>query len=66
MDAAFHAFVSLNEELPLRGWLLLNAAEACLTLTLTLTLTLILTLTLTLTPRRRAPPTSASGSPPRS
>ena len=29
VDAAFHAFVSLNEELPLRGWLLLNAAEAC-------------------------------------
>ena len=29
MDAIFHAFVSLNEELPLRGWLLLNAAEAC-------------------------------------
>jgi hypothetical protein len=29
VDALFHAFVSINEELPLRGWLLLNAAEAC-------------------------------------
>ena len=26
-DAVFHAAVSLNEELPLRGWLLLNVAE---------------------------------------
>lgn len=29
VDVVFHAAVSVNEEIPLRGWLLLNAAEAC-------------------------------------
>ena len=28
IDCTFHAAVALNEELPLRGWLLLNTAEA--------------------------------------
>jgi len=29
IDALFHVAVSINEELQLRGWLLLNLAEAC-------------------------------------
>jgi len=29
IDCVFHAAVTINEELSLRGWLLLNAAEAC-------------------------------------
>ena len=31
IDATFHIAVSINEELPLRGWMLLNGAEACVT-----------------------------------
>ena len=29
IDAIFHIAVAINEELPLRGWMLLNGAEAC-------------------------------------
>lgn len=28
-DAVFHAMVSVNEELPVRGWMLFNLADAC-------------------------------------